>query len=294
MQTPGTVQCPRRWARVTCGTSACRCGQGGPLPRQMPQLPRVVAGSGDSPGLQAWRPYAGKAGWLSASGGMPCQTTMRRRLTRRAGSGPGSRGGVSCSTPWRACGSPCAASERLSLPATPLRWPSGWKQRRGARRGQTRASRPRPGAPTVGGPAASHLRRPATCRQRRARGRGRCAAAGGLLGAGSSPRPPPRALRWRTAGAPAPGRRRFAQPGARDAGSGPLRALAAIHRPAAPHPADRAVLAAQALQNQRRDDQHVDVSYDDQPAGAGTRRQDPRASGEIAPPAQSRAADRPD
>ena len=30
--------------------------------------------------------------------------------------------------------------------------------------------------------------------------------------------------------------------------------------------ADRAVLAAQALQNQRRDDQHVDVSYDDQPA----------------------------
>jgi uncharacterized BrkB/YihY/UPF0761 family membrane protein len=28
-------------------------------------------------------------------------------------------------------------------------------------------------------------------------------------------------------------------------------------------PADRAVLAAQALQNQRRDDQHVEVSYDD-------------------------------
>ena len=42
-------------------------------------------------------------------------------------------------------------------------------------------------------------------------------------------------------------------------------------------PADRAVLAAQALQNQRRDDQHVAVSYDDQPAGAGTSRRDPRA-----------------
>ena len=33
-------------------------------------------------------------------------------------------------------------------------------------------------------------------------------------------------------------------------------------------PADRAVLAAQALQNQRRDDQHVEVTYDDRPAGA--------------------------
>jgi hypothetical protein len=32
--------------------------------------------------------------------------------------------------------------------------------------------------------------------------------------------------------------------------------------------ADRAVLAAQALQNQRRDDQHVVVSYDDRPAVA--------------------------
>src|SRR5260370_38333166 len=32
--------------------------------------------------------------------------------------------------------------------------------------------------------------------------------------------------------------------------------------------ADRAVLAAQALQNQRPDDQHVALSYDDPPAGA--------------------------
>jgi YihY family inner membrane protein len=58
--------------------------------------------------------------------------------------------------------------------------------------------------------------------------------------------------------------------------------------------ADRAVLAAQALQNQRRDDQHVEVSYDDRPAGAAASRQAPRASDEIAPPAQSRAGDRPD
>jgi uncharacterized BrkB/YihY/UPF0761 family membrane protein len=37
--------------------------------------------------------------------------------------------------------------------------------------------------------------------------------------------------------------------------------------------ADRAVLAAQALQNQRRNDQHADVSYDDRPAGAEASRQ---------------------
>jgi YihY family inner membrane protein len=59
-------------------------------------------------------------------------------------------------------------------------------------------------------------------------------------------------------------------------------------------PADRAVLAAQVLQNQRRDDQHVDVSYDDQPAGAAAPRQAPRAPDAIAPPAPSRAGDRPD
>src|SRR5258707_5169440 len=58
--------------------------------------------------------------------------------------------------------------------------------------------------------------------------------------------------------------------------------------------ADRAVLAAQALQNQRRDDQHVDVSYDDRPADGKASGQAPRAPDEIAPPAPSRAADRPD
>ena len=35
--------------------------------------------------------------------------------------------------------------------------------------------------------------------------------------------------------------------------------------------ADQAVLAAQARQNQRRDDQHVDVSFDDQPPDTGAR-----------------------
>jgi len=59
--------------------------------------------------------------------------------------------------------------------------------------------------------------------------------------------------------------------------------------------ADRAVLAAQALQNQRRDDQHVDVSYDDdRPAGAAASSRTPGTPGEIAPPAPSRAGDRPD
>ena len=38
----------------------------------------------------------------------------------------------------------------------------------------------------------------------------------------------------------------------------------------------RTVLAAQALQNQRRDDQHVDVSYDDRPAGGEASGQAPR------------------
>jgi YihY family inner membrane protein len=56
--------------------------------------------------------------------------------------------------------------------------------------------------------------------------------------------------------------------------------------------ADRAVLAAQALQNQRRDDQHIEVSYDDRPADAAASSQAPPPD-ENAPPAQSRAGDRP-
>jgi len=51
--------------------------------------------------------------------------------------------------------------------------------------------------------------------------------------------------------------------------------------------ADRAVLAAQARQNQRRDDQHVDVSFDDQPPDARASGRPPRAPDEIAPRRQS-------
>ena len=49
--------------------------------------------------------------------------------------------------------------------------------------------------------------------------------------------------------------------------------------------ADRAVLAAQALQNQRRDDQRVRVSYDDMPPHAAALF--PRTPDEIIPPAPS-------
>lgn len=49
--------------------------------------------------------------------------------------------------------------------------------------------------------------------------------------------------------------------------------------------ADRAVLAVQALQNQRREEQRVEVSFTDQPPGAESSRQAPRTPGEIAPPA---------
>jgi hypothetical protein len=51
--------------------------------------------------------------------------------------------------------------------------------------------------------------------------------------------------------------------------------------------ADRAVLAAQALQNQRRDDQRVHVSYDDLPPQAAAAAQFPRTPDEISPPAPS-------
>jgi YihY family inner membrane protein len=51
--------------------------------------------------------------------------------------------------------------------------------------------------------------------------------------------------------------------------------------------ADRAVLAAQALQNQRRDDQHVHVSYDDLPPQAAAAAKFPRTPDEIIPPTPS-------
>ena len=51
--------------------------------------------------------------------------------------------------------------------------------------------------------------------------------------------------------------------------------------------ADRAVLAAQALQNQRRDDQRVHVSYGDLPPHAAAAAQFPRTPDEISLPAPS-------
>lgn len=55
--------------------------------------------------------------------------------------------------------------------------------------------------------------------------------------------------------------------------------------------ADRAVLAVQALQNQRRDDQHVEVSFDDRPADVTASAKAPRTPDEIAPPARPQAGD---
>jgi YihY family inner membrane protein len=53
--------------------------------------------------------------------------------------------------------------------------------------------------------------------------------------------------------------------------------------------ADRAVLAAQALQNQRRDEQRVQVSYDDLPPHAAAAAGFPRTPDEIIPPPRTPA-----
>jgi uncharacterized BrkB/YihY/UPF0761 family membrane protein len=58
--------------------------------------------------------------------------------------------------------------------------------------------------------------------------------------------------------------------------------------------ADRFVLAGQALQNQRRDDQHVQVSFDDPPPATAPPALPPQAKGEIVTPAQHAAGDRTD
>jgi uncharacterized BrkB/YihY/UPF0761 family membrane protein len=50
--------------------------------------------------------------------------------------------------------------------------------------------------------------------------------------------------------------------------------------------ADRASLALQALQNQRREEQDVEVSFSDRPPGTPAPVQTPRTPGEVAPPAQ--------
>jgi YihY family inner membrane protein len=55
--------------------------------------------------------------------------------------------------------------------------------------------------------------------------------------------------------------------------------------------ADRASLALQALQNQRRPEQHVDVSYDDRPAGAQPDWRTPQTPEEVAPPAETGEAE---
>jgi uncharacterized BrkB/YihY/UPF0761 family membrane protein len=50
--------------------------------------------------------------------------------------------------------------------------------------------------------------------------------------------------------------------------------------------ADRAVMAAQALQNQRREEQQVQVTYNDRPAGAKGSARTPQTPDEIVPPAE--------
>jgi YihY family inner membrane protein len=58
--------------------------------------------------------------------------------------------------------------------------------------------------------------------------------------------------------------------------------------------ADRAVLAVQALQNQRRDDQRIHVSYDDLPRHAAATADFPRTPDEITPPAAPNAGSQAD
>ncbi len=50
--------------------------------------------------------------------------------------------------------------------------------------------------------------------------------------------------------------------------------------------ADRAVMALQALENQRREEQQVEVTFTDRPPGAAPGPATPRTPGEITPPAQ--------
>jgi hypothetical protein len=54
--------------------------------------------------------------------------------------------------------------------------------------------------------------------------------------------------------------------------------------------ADRAALALLALQNQRRPEQHVDVSFDDRPAGSEPGWRTPQTPDEISPPAEPEEA----
>jgi YihY family inner membrane protein len=53
--------------------------------------------------------------------------------------------------------------------------------------------------------------------------------------------------------------------------------------------ADRASMALQALQNQRRPEQHIEVTFDDRPAGAPEPVRTPQTPDEVAPPASAPA-----
>jgi YihY family inner membrane protein len=52
--------------------------------------------------------------------------------------------------------------------------------------------------------------------------------------------------------------------------------------------ADRASMALQALQNQRRPEQHIEVTFDDRPAGAVEPVRTPQTPDEVSPPARAR------
>ena len=51
--------------------------------------------------------------------------------------------------------------------------------------------------------------------------------------------------------------------------------------------ADRASMALQALQNQRRPEQHIEVTFDDRPPGAAEPASTPQTPDEVAPPAEA-------
>jgi YihY family inner membrane protein len=55
--------------------------------------------------------------------------------------------------------------------------------------------------------------------------------------------------------------------------------------------ADRSSMALQALQNQRREEQHVEVTFNDRPADARPAPTTPETPGEVAPPASEEAAE---
>ena len=61
-------------------------------------------------------------------------------------------------------------------------------------------------------------------------------------------------------------------------------AVAALHRAAAAHRGRPGQLALQALQNQRREEQHIEVSFDDRPPGDPVPHSTPQTPEDVAPP----------